>query len=200
LTAQLDMQFNAIMPVSSSSLLARRTALRLGVVLGAGVGLGGCGFRPLYGSSGVAANPGVVEALAQTRIRPIPDRSGQRLRQVLNEKLYANGPAQTGAFDLEVTLTKQTVELGVRPDSTTSRANLIVYASFVLYEAGARVFADAAQGVVSYNILDDQFSTVASQSDAEDRALQQVGEDIKVRLSVYFDRRLKPRTVQRATR
>jgi LPS-assembly lipoprotein len=193
------MQFRAIMPVSSSSLLARRQALQLGFVLLAGTGLAGCGFRPLYGSSGVAASPDVMDALAQTRIRPIADRNGQRLRQILNEKLYANGPAQTSAFDLDIALTKQIVELGVRPDSTTSRANLIVYVNFVLYEAGARVFADATQGIVSYNILDDQFATVASQSDAEDRALQQVGEEIKIRLSVYFDRRLKPRTTRRTS-
>jgi len=173
--------------------LSRRCALSALAASTAGVLLSACGFRPLYGSSGVAASPVVLGALAQTRIRPIADRGGQKLRQILTEKLYTNGQAEAGAYDLEVALNKQIVELGVRPDSTTSRANLILTATFALYDAGARAYADVAQGVVSYNILDDQFATVASQSDAEDRALRQLGEEIKTRLAVYFDRRLNPR-------
>lgn len=159
--------------------------------------LAGCGFRPLYGSAGVAASPGVLNALSQTRIRPIADRSGQRLRQILNEKIYSNGPAGSSTYDLDIVVNKQIVELGVRPDSTTSRANLIMTATFSLYDAGARAYADVAQGVVSYNILDDQFATVTSQSDAEDRALRQIGEDIKTRLAIYFDRKLSPRKTKR---
>ena len=183
---------------ASHFLVSRRRALRdAGVATAAGLLLASCGFRPLYGSSGVAASPEVLSALAQIRIRPIADRSGQRLRQILNEKIYSNGPAKGAVFDLDIVLSKQIVELGVRPDSTTSRANLIMTASFILYESGARALVDIAQGIVSYNILDDQFATVTSQSDAEDRALGFLGEEIKTRLAVYFDLRLRPRTAKR---
>ena len=178
---------------ASHFLVSRRRALRdAGVATAAGLLLASCGFRPLYGSSGVAASPEVLSALAQIRIR-----RGQRLRQILNEKIYSNGPAKGGVFDLDIVLSKQIVELGVRPDSTTSRANLIMTASFILNESGARARVDIAQGIVSYNILDDQFATVTSQSDAEDRALGILGEEIKTRLAVYFDRRLRPRTAKR---
>ena len=183
---------------ASHFLVSRRRALRdAGVATAAGLLLAWGGFRPLYGSSGGAASPEVLSALAQIRIRPIADRSGQRLRQILNEKIYSNGPAKGGVFDLDIVLSKQIVELGVRPDSTTSRANLIMTASFILNESGARALVDIAQGIVSYNILDDQFATVTSQSDAEDRALGILGEEIKTRLAVYFDRRLRPRTAKR---
>ncbi|MBL8645225.1 MAG: hypothetical protein JNK21_14935, partial [Rhodospirillaceae bacterium] len=96
-------------------------------------------------------------------------------------------------YDLDIALNKQIVELGVRPDSTTSRANMIMTATFAVYEAGTRLYGDTSQAIVSYNILDDQFATVASQAAAEDRALRQLGDDIKTRVAVYFDRRLKPR-------
>ncbi|MBL8629254.1 MAG: hypothetical protein JNM81_06475 [Rhodospirillaceae bacterium] len=158
----------------------------------AAVALSGCGFRPLYGSSGVSGSPQVLAAMAQMRIRPIADRSGQRLRQILNEQVHTNGPAEQQRYDLDIQLNKQIVELGVRPDSTTSRANLIMIATFSVSEAGAKLFGDSAQAIVSYNILDDQFATVASQSAAEDRALRQLGDDIKTRIAVFFDRRLKP--------
>jgi len=171
---------------------SRRLVISSGLALAA-LGLSGCGFRPLYGKSGVAASPEVMAALAQTRIRPIADRSGQRLRQILNEQIHTNGPAEQPRFDLDVTVNKQIIELGVRPDSTTSRANLVMTATFAINEAGARVYGDTAQIIVSYNILDDQFATVASQAAAEDRALRQLGDEIKTRLAVYFDRRLKRR-------
>lgn len=177
--------------------LKPKSPRRMFLLGGATLALSGCGFRPLYGRSGVAASPDVLNALAQTRIRPIADRSGQRLRQILNEKLYSNGPAERSRYDLEVTLTKQTIELGVRPDSTTSRANLVFTTAFAIYDGGARAYGDSTQAVVSYNILDDQFATVASQADAEDRALRQLGEEIKTRLAVYFDRRLRPKSAAR---
>ena len=156
-------------------------------------GLSACGFRPLYGTSGVAASPEVMTALAQTRIRPIADRNGQRLRQILNEQMHTNGPAAQQRYDLDVVLNKQVIELGVRPDATASRANLIMTANISLYDAGARLYGDTAQAIVSYNILDDQFATVASSSAAEDRALRQLGDEVKTRLAIYFDRRLKKR-------
>jgi LPS-assembly lipoprotein len=51
------------------------------------------------------------------------------------------------------------------------------------------------QAIVSYNILDDQYATVASQADAEDRAVEQVGRQIKARLAVFLYDRLDPQNV-----
>jgi LPS-assembly lipoprotein len=182
------MQCNGMVATIPPIAGSRRAAL---AVLTAAA-LAGCGFRPMYGTGGAAGQPQVLTALAETSIRPIPDRAGQRLRQILNEKLHGNGPAERVRYDLGVALSKQIVELGVRPDSTTSRANLIMSARITLFEGGATAFSDAAQAIVSYNILDDQFASVSSQADAEDRALKQLGDEIKTRLAVYFDRRLRP--------
>jgi LPS-assembly lipoprotein len=190
LTPLLDMQCKDM--ASSPMIFGRR--FFLGAVFGFGTAMvvSACGFRPLYGARGAAAGPEVLNALAATAVRPISERAGQRLRQILNEKLHSNGPAAQSRYDLDVVLTKQIIELGVRPDSTTSRANLIMSARLTLYDQGAQAFVDGTQAVVSYNILDDQFASVSSQADAEDRALKQLGDDIKTRLAVYFDRRLIP--------
>jgi len=150
--------------------------------------LSGCGFRPLYGRSGVTGRAEVREALSGLRVRLIADRQGQRLRQILREKLALSGTASP--YELEVTMAQQIQELGVRKDSTTSRANLVVTAALKVFENGQQVFNDSVQSIVSYNILDDQYATVASQSDAEDRALRMLGDEIRTRLAVYFDRRL----------
>lgn len=156
-----------------------------------GLALGGCGFHPLYAEDSVENGPGVVAELSHVAIRQLPDRQGMRLRQVLREQLQPKGVEGPAQYDLDITLTTRVEELGVRRDATSSRANFILSASFYLSAAGQRVYGDRVQSTVSYNILDDQYATVAAQSDAEERAIREAGQAIKTRLAVYFVKRAK---------
>ena len=165
-----------------------RNALSVLICLAA---LGGCGFTPLYGEHGVAATPDVAEALSTVSIRSLPNREGVKLRQVLREELQPKGLAKP-TFDLDVNLSTRIEELGIRPDATSSRANLVMMATFSLSEGGQAIYGDRVQSIVSYNILDDQYATVASQADAETRGIKMVGAEIKTRLAVYFHERARP--------
>ncbi|MHB1204232.1 MAG: LPS assembly lipoprotein LptE [Rhodospirillaceae bacterium] len=162
------------------------------------LGLGGCGFTPLYGEHSVSAGPGVVAEMSHVAIRQLPDRQGMRLRQVLREELQPHGSDGPSQYDLDVTLTTRVEELGVRKDATSSRANFILSASFYLSEGSQRVFGDRVQSTVSYNILDDQYATVTAQSDAEERAIREAGQEIKTRLAVYFVKRAKAQSTKAA--
>ena len=153
--------------------------------------LSGCGFTPLYGEHSLGASPSVVTEMSHIAIRQLPDRTGMRMRQILREELQPRGVDGAPRYDLDVTLTTRVEELGVRRDATSSRANFVLSASFYLSDAGQRVFGDRVQSIVSYNILDDQYATVAAQSDAEERALREVSLEIKTRLAVYFVKRAK---------
>lgn len=157
-------------------------------VMAVTLALAACGFKPLYGTGGAAGSSQVVSAMSGIVIRPIADRQGVKLRQTLSEKLHPNGASPTPRYALDVQLRSQVQELGVRPDSTTSRANMIFVATFALSENSAPVYTGSVQTIVSYNILDDQFATVTSVADAEDRAIRQLGEEIKTRLAVFFDK------------
>jgi LPS-assembly lipoprotein len=152
--------------------------------------LSGCGFTPLYGEHGVASAPEVTDALSTVSIRSLPNREGVKLRQVLREELNPRGLTQA-AFDLDVNLATRIDELGIRQDATSSRANMVLIATFSLSEGGQTVFGDRVQSIVSYNILDDQYATVASQADAETRGIRMVGAEIKTRLAVYFHGRAR---------
>ena len=152
--------------------------------------LSACGFTPLYGQHSTAAAPGVVDALSTVSIRWLANREGMKLRQILREELQPKG-LSTAVYDLDVRFSTRVEELGIRSDATSSRANLILLATFDLNEGGRSVFADRVQSIVSYNILDDQFATVTSQADAENRGIKQVGAEIKTRLAVYFHGRIK---------
>ncbi len=168
-------------------------AVAITVVLAA---VSGCGFTPLYGERSLSAAPSVNDAMRQVVIRPLPDRQGQKLRQVLREQLQPRGMTDRPLYDLEVQLTTRIEEVGVRRDATSSRANYILIANFFLNEGPNRLVGDRVQAIVSYNILDEQYATVASQADAENRAIRIVGEDIKTRLAVYFHKRAEKPVAQ----
>ncbi len=170
-----------------NSLKTLATLASVGLVA---VTLAGCGFTPLYGKNGTASAPEVVDAMSTVSIRPLPDREGMKLRQVLRETMQPTGLTRA-VYDLDVNFVQRIDELGIRPDATSSRANLVLSATFSLYEGGQRIYGDRVQSVVSYNILDDQYATVASQADAENRGIRQVGEEIRTRLAVYFHERTK---------
>lgn len=173
--------------------LKRSSFKRLGVMLGAvaaALSLSACGFTPLYGQHGTAAAPGVVDALSTVSIRSLSNREGMKLRQLLREELQPKGPSKA-VYDLDIRFSTRVEELGIRSDATSSRANLILLATFDLNEGGRSVFTDRVQSIVSYNILDDQFATVTSQADAENRGIKQIGAEIKTRLAVYFYDRIK---------
>ena len=161
--------------------------------------LAGCGFTPMYATPAAGSHgANVVAAMSKIAIRPIPDRPGMKLRQELREQIQPMGLQGAALYDLDVTLTRTVEELGIRGDATASRANLIISASFYLAEGGARVYGDRVQAIVGYNILDDQYATVAAQADAEDRAIRRVGEEIKTRLGVYLERHPKTTTTAAA--
>ncbi len=172
--------------------------LRTMTVAALAAALSGCGFTPLYGERSMTAAPAVNEALTQVMIRPLPDRQGQKLRQVLREQLQPRGVASSPPYDLEVYLTSRVEEIGVRRDATSSRANYILVANFNLNEGANRLLSDRVQAIISYNILDEQYATVASQADAETRAIRRVGEEIKTRLAVYFHQRTERPVAQAA--
>jgi len=169
----------------------RRGCFRSLAVLAGGAVLSACGFAPLYGEHGVAGTPGVVEDLASISIRPIPDRQGQRMRQVLREDFTPHGAPDHPLYDLDVTLTSRVEELGIRKDATSSRANFILSVSFYLSQGGQRIFGDRVSSTVGYSILDDQYATVTAQADAQERAIRETSDALKTRLSVFFSKRVK---------
>jgi hypothetical protein len=124
--------------------------------------------------------------MAAIQITPIADYDGVKLRQILREGMQPHGAAAHPLYELDIQLRSVTQELGVRRDATSSRANRIYTARFALLQNGKRVFADQVQSVVSYNIADDQYATVTSVNDAGDRAIKQIGDEIKTRIGIFL--------------
>jgi LPS-assembly lipoprotein len=46
-----------------------------------------------------------------------------------------------------------------------------------------------SRAIAGYNVVNEQFSTQIAQRDAEERAAREIGEDIRLRLGVFFEKR-----------
>lgn len=145
-----------------------------------------CGFSPIYGSHGGNGEP-VAKALGSVAIENIADRNGQILRNKLIDRMYSQGRRQSPTSRLSISISSAESGLGVNKDATTSRSQMNMTASFVLTDMeGAEIHRGAARAVASYSKLDAQYGTLASQRNAYDRALNEIGEQIVNNLSVYF--------------
>ncbi len=180
----------------SRTFASRRRVLAL--ALGAGVlvsALGGCGYRPLY-ASGAQGN--VAGDLAAVKIGLIANRTGQQLRNILLDRMNPRGEPTQPLYKLEVAILPSRQELGVRRDDTSTRANYILVGRYRLLDAGnGRILFEAeSRRVASFNISDDDFSTISAAAAARRRVARELADEIVVRIAVYLNRRraAKPQT------
>ena len=148
--------------------------------------LSACGFSPIYGSHGSGSEP-VDKALSNVAIASIPDRQGQMLRNHLIDRMYFSGrPAHPDAT-LNVSIRSTESDLGIQKDATASRRELNMWADYTLKaDDGRQLLKGSAHSVVSFSKLDAQYGTVAAQQNATERALNEMGEQIVNRLSLYY--------------
>ena len=77
----------------------------------------GCGFQPLYLHGG-ANKRDIVYKLAHIIINPIENRTGQILRNYLQDKLTPTGIPKSPAYKLEVSLKETRSDMVILRDST----------------------------------------------------------------------------------
>ena len=172
-----------MMPTRSSSRSRFYLALAPLVMLGV---LTACGFRPLYGDR--SASSVSSDELSAVQIDLIRDREGQMLRNELLDKFQPAGAAPKPLYGLTIGLSTQKVGLAINPDETSSRANLIMTASYTVRDLsnGSNLFKGISRSYVSFNVLDSEFATTSSENDATRRAVVDLTEQITTRVSVVL--------------
>jgi LPS-assembly lipoprotein len=148
--------------------------------------LGACGFHPVYSEQRNAS----AAALASIAIAPIKDRKGQQLHILLKARLSPKGPADRALYRLTVKLAESTAALNLRKDGSATRANLTLTAAFVLerlppYPPG--IASGSAISTNSYNVLQSNYATLGAESDARDRALRTLAEEIRLRVATAIN-------------
>jgi LPS-assembly lipoprotein len=149
--------------------------------------LSGCGFRPLYGDAGQRGSTGAN--LADIQISPIANRSGQMLRNTLLDRLTPQGTPRGARWRLDVALASSSEGVGILQNETVTRVNYRLDASFQLVEVttGKPVLVRSARSIASYNVPTSEFANVVASRDAEARAIEDIADEIRTRLAIYFD-------------
>src|SRR5680860_240852 len=159
-----------------------RNSILAAALLAAVVGLGGCGFQPLYGQgSTTASGAKLAEVMSAVDIKPIPGRVGQKLR---NELIFSNTgggyavePRYRLAIALKETLVNQLVTI-----SGDARGQVVeLTASFTLIDVanGKPIHLGSAISRAPFNRYQEIFANVRARYDAEDRAAREISKSIK---------------------
>ncbi|WP_298380656.1 LPS assembly lipoprotein LptE [Azospirillum sp.] len=163
-------------------------ALKGGFLALALVILSACGFQPLYGDKSYGA--GATEKLNDVDIGGIPDREGQKLRNLLIDRFYPTGRPSSTRYRLEVSLSATEQKLALQKDASAVRAQLNVTAPYRLIDTtnGAVVFASSARTIISYNVIEQHYAGVLTVENAYDRALLEISNDITTRIAMHLGR------------
>ena len=150
--------------------------------------LGACGFQPLYGGT---KNSAINQQLAHIQISTIQDRIGQKLHNLLLDKLNFGGRPQKPLYNLNVRLTFSTEEIGLKFTEEATRARLTLRVNYFLTDndSGEVLAEGRVRSVNNYNISESEFARLAAEEDAKERAAREVSDEIKIRLSLYFSQR-----------
>jgi LPS-assembly lipoprotein len=150
-----------------------------------GAVLAGCGFEPVYGTR---QSVETTAEMATIKVDPIKERIGQLLRNNLLDSLNPRGePAQVKYLLLtEVTEAKQ--ELAIRKSELATRSNMNLTATYRLFDVDRKAFVMTRTSAVaaSYNLLTNDFATLAAEADARERGARDLSDDITRQIALYL--------------
>jgi len=164
------------------------TVLTRGLLALALTATAACGFQPLYGDRGIGA--GAAEKLNSVEIASIPDREGQKLRNLLIDRFYESSRPGNPRYRLDVALTAVEQKLALQKDASAVRAQLLVSAPYRLTDTanGQVVFQSSSRSMISYNILEQHYAGLLTVENAYDRALLEISNDITTRVAMHLGR------------
>lgn len=149
--------------------------------------LAGCGFQPLLGRQSNSVS--VTEELAAIRVAPIPDRSGQLLRNALLDSLTPRGAAVSPLYTLAIRLQEPRQTIALRRDDVISRSSYSAVATFDLNDRqGRKIAAGTSSFTTDYEITVSEYATRASLEDARSRVLALIADDIRNQIALALKR------------
>lgn len=170
-----------------------RTGFLLLIVASA-LPLGGCGFRPLYGDRGAEST---VNKLADVDVSAPENDIGRLLKFSLLDRMTDTGYAPaSAAYKLVLSPSAYTEDVAVQQNAAVTRANFVLVVPFTLVGAtdGKTLFRSVARSRSSYNRVESEFANLTAAKDAQKRTSEAVADDIKLQLSVFFDRQTSAAT------
>ncbi len=151
-------------------------------------GLTACGFTPLYGDNSSDAN--VEQKMDEVSVGIIPDRTGQLLRQALQDQLQIAGAPTQQLYQLSVSYSILTQATGIQQDTSATRQRFTASASWALAPIG-NPQNPLAQGLAStedaLNIIDQQYFQITLETNTVNQQLAtEIAAQISAQVAAYF--------------
>ena len=125
--------------------------------------LASCGFQPVYGPGGSAE-----DLIGRIDVLPPSDEEGRALTRRLEDRL---GQTQSPdlVLDADIYITEE--ELGVLPDGSISRFNVLGRVDWTLNRDDAEVISGSEQSFTAYSATSTTVATIIAQRDARERLM-----------------------------
>ncbi|MCW3473933.1 LPS assembly lipoprotein LptE [Rhodovastum sp. RN2-1] len=136
---------------------------------------------------------GPAEAgLAAVDVGLIPERSGQQLRQALQERLDRSGAALARRYDLTVRLAWNVELLAIEQDSSVTRVRLVGVANWTLTGRDPQrrtLTSGTSRSLDAFNIINEQYFTADLNNQmVQGRVADALAEQITLQLAAYFNK------------
>lgn len=165
--------------------------LALAFLLLAAPMIASCGFTPLYAERGSAS---VTADLAGLDVRAPDTKLGRELKYNLLDLLSNSGnPPSNPAYVVELAPTVYDEDLAIERDADVTRKNLVMVVPFRLVDTAtdAVIMRSTARSRSSYNRVESEFANIVAAQDAESRIARAIADDIRLQLSIHFDRQAR---------
>ncbi|MDI9408870.1 MAG: hypothetical protein QM523_06470 [Candidatus Pacebacteria bacterium] len=156
-----------------------------------------CDLHPIYlNRSGSATNDSVNRNIAQIKVMPISDRSGQLLRNRLEDRVSAARAQMSDdpesldlGYGLTVSVSTSAVNQGeqINASSTYGIVSYTVKMTLVDLELQKELFKSSFLVQRSFSLPRDGFAELTAVNDAHRLSMIEISQTIMDRLQVYFD-------------
>jgi LPS-assembly lipoprotein len=147
----------------------------------AGLGLGGCGFTPMYGA------PGVTTKLSSIAVSRPDGRTGFLMGQFLDDDFGRDESARP-LYRLLLKTHETRIPRGIRVNNVASRYEVDLSTTYTLINANTRQVVTKGQVNVnvSYDSADQPYAGIAAELDGQQRAAEQAADRIRLELASFF--------------
>jgi LPS-assembly lipoprotein len=156
--------------------------LRIFAALSLAAATGGC-FQPLYGD---VAHPGLVQAMREVEVTPIPDRIGHYLADDLISRMNGSGETPKPRYRLTVRLSKSvttpTIESQIQTADAATVTGTAVFA-LTRIDGEKPIYTGSATSSAAYDRTLQSFADLRASRDAEIRIAKSLADEIELRVA-----------------
>lgn len=153
--------------------------------------LGACGFSPLYAErDGVA----VTDELSQLDVSAPDNELGREIKYSLLDLFSSTGnPPPNAPYLLEIAPVLYSEDVITERDADVTRKNLALLVPFRLVKADTKetLLRSTSRSRSSYNRVQSEYANIVADKDTRERIARAAANDIRLQLSIYFDRAAK---------